>query len=205
MEKISLSNMDAFKVTGREAGEIFYGCNQDWYDTFWQRRSGCGPSVVAGIMMYRAWDGRARDKTEAVAWMEDAWKFVTPTKMGIPTVGMLLERVLTYGASKGMTVSHESLDVPEDRSLRPGDGKLAEYLASALSRDVPVAFLNLCNGEEHCLDEWHWVTVVGIERRDPDGHVMASLIDRGRFVTADMSVWLETTARGGGFLHFAMA
>ena len=31
MVKISLSDIDAFKVVDDETGETSYGCNQDWY------------------------------------------------------------------------------------------------------------------------------------------------------------------------------
>ena len=69
MEKVSLSNMGAFKIIDKVTGEIFHGCSQDWFGTYWQRLSGCGPSVVTNILMYRdnARDGRVRDK-EAVVY-----------------------------------------------------------------------------------------------------------------------------------------
>jgi hypothetical protein len=204
MEKVSLSNIDSFKIIDRDAGDVFYGCNQDWFGTAWQRLSGCGPSVVTSVILYRNSDGRAADKADAVSLMEEVWKFVTPTERGIPTSGMLLERVEAYAASKGFRVGYGILDVPEGASPRPSSDELALWLSGALGRDEPVAFLNLCNGEERSLDEWHWVIIVSVERREPDGHVIVGIIDRGAVATADLSVWLETTTCGGGFVHFEM-
>jgi hypothetical protein len=198
--------MDAFKITDRSTGEVFYGCDQDWFGTNWQRLSGCGPSVVANILIYngRDSDWRIEDKDAAVRFMEEVWKFVTPTNRGIPTTEMLLERVFSYGESKGMAVRHSDCGIPEEKSLRPSIGDVTAFLSGALERDAPVAFLNLCNGEEENLDEWHWVTVVSLEQRQYDGHVIATIIDRGKIIAVDLSVWLDTTNQGGGFIHFRM-
>ena len=207
MEKVSLSNMDAFKITDSGTGEVFYGCSQEWFGTDWQKLSGCGPSVVTNILMYQnhGAGGEPRDKASAVSLMEEVWKFVTPTRRGIPTVGMLLERVMSYGESRGVTICHSECDVPEEKSRRPSIDAVSSFLGEALGRDAPVAFLNLCKGEEHNLDEWHWVTVVSVERRESDGHFVIGIIDKGHILSVDMSLWLETTSCGGGFIHFRAA
>jgi len=205
MEKISLSNLDAFKITDSETGEIFYGCDQDWFGTYWQKLSGCGPSVVANILIYNGrGEGHVKNKNEAASFMEEVWKFVTPTNRGIPTTEMLLDRVRAYGESRGMTVGHSDCGIPEKKSLRPPMDDVTRYLSDALGNDAPVAFLNLSNGEEENLDEWHWVTVVSMERRDTDGHAIVKILDRGQLIAIDLSLWLATTSRGGGFIHFRM-
>jgi hypothetical protein len=136
--------------------------------------------------------------------MEEVWKYVTPSKRGIHTTEMLRERVAAYGASKGMTVSSARCEVPETKSLRPTPGEVTSFLEDALSRDIPVAFLNLCNGQEENLDKWHWVTVAAIETGDPEGRVPLCILDRGRIVKIDLALWLDTTTYGGGFIHFSI-
>jgi hypothetical protein len=204
MEKVSLSNMDAFKIIDCDTGEVFYGCNQEWFGTHWQRLSGCGPSVVANILMYSdcCADGHIKNKNDAATFMEEVWKFVTPTNKGIPTTDMLLKRISSYAESKGKTILHLGCDIPRGKLLRPHVEDVASFLGDALRSDIPVAFLNLCNGKEENLDEWHWVTVVSMERRESDEHAFIKIIDRGRIITIDLSLWLETTNHGGGFIHF---
>jgi hypothetical protein len=209
MKKISLSNIDAFKISDNDTNEVFYGCCQDWFGTGWQRLSGCGPSVACNIFMYHGRGDAAgdhiRNKRSCAAMMEEVWKYVTPTKRGIHTTEMLCERVMAYGASKGMLISSARCEVPEKRSLRPSPGEVASFLEDALTRDLPVAFLNLCNGQEKNLDEWHWVTVAAMETGDPDGRLPLCVLDRGRIVKIDLALWLDTTSCGGGFVHFSIA
>ncbi|MDR1137897.1 MAG: hypothetical protein LBK91_06200 [Synergistaceae bacterium] len=208
MKKVSLSNIDAFKISDNDTDEVFYGCCQDWFGTGWQRLSGCGPSVACNIFIYHARGasagGRARNKHSCAAMMEEVWKYVTPTKRGIHTAEMLRERVLAYGAAKGMTISSAICEVPKERSLRPSSAEVTSFLEDALSKDIPVAFLNLCNGQEKNLDEWHWVTVAAIETGDPKGRVPLCILDRGRMVKIDLALWLDTTSHGGGFVHFSI-
>jgi hypothetical protein len=207
MVKLSLSNIDAFKVADDETGEIFYGCNQDWYGSDWQRMSGCGPSVVAGILMYLRCDIAApgvKGKKYAISFMEEVWKYVTPTQRGIHTAEMLRNRVVSYCVAKNLKVASEVCGIPEERAFRPQMERVWAYMTDALSRDIPIAFLNLHNGEEENLDEWHWVTVVSAEQTEPNGNVVIGILDRGRALVADLSLWLNTTRYGGGFVYFSV-
>ena len=202
--KISLSDIEAFKIVDRATGEVFYGCSQDWFGTHWQKLSGCGPAAVTNILMYRnsVKDGSVRDKGTAESLMEEVWKFITPTTKGIPTVEMLLERVTSYGEARGKITLYRDCVVPREKSMRPSIETVASFIDDALGRDAPVAFLNLCNGDENTLEDWHWVTVVEMERRASDGRVIVNILDRGRKMPIDLSLWLETTTSDGGFLHF---
>ncbi|MDR1581303.1 MAG: hypothetical protein LBS35_13185 [Synergistaceae bacterium] len=207
MTKLSLSDIDAFKIADDETGETFYGCNQDWYGSDWQRLSGCGPSVVAGILMYLRRDiavPGAKDKKYAISFMEEVWKYVTPTQRGIHTAEMLRRRVVSYCAAKNLRVASAVCGIPEERVYRPQMKRVWAYMTDALSRDIPIAFLNLHNGEEKNLDEWHWVTVVSAEQAKPNGNVQIVILDRGHSLVVDLSLWLETTHYGGGFVYFSV-
>jgi hypothetical protein len=207
MAKLSLSDIDAFKVVDDKTGETFYGCDQDWYGSDWQRLSGCGPSVVAGILMYlrRGFAVPAvKGKKYAVSFMEEVWEYVTPTRRGIHTAEMLRKRVVSYCAAKNLRVDSAVCGIPEKRALRPQIERVWAYVTDALSRDIPIAFLNLHNGEEKKLDEWHWVTVVSAEQTGRNGNVEIGILDRGRAIAVDLSLWLDTTDYGGGFVHFSV-
>jgi hypothetical protein len=145
-----------------------------------------------------------KGKKYAVSFMEEVWKYVTPTQRGIHTAEMLRRRVVSYCAAKHLEVASEVCDIPEKRALRPQMERVWAYMTDALSRDVPIAFLNLHNGEEENLDEWHWVTVVSAEQARSNGNVEIVILDRGRALVVDLSLWLETTRYGGGFVHFSV-
>lgn len=40
----TISNIDLFSVLDENTNKTYYGCDQEWYATQWQRRSGCGPT-----------------------------------------------------------------------------------------------------------------------------------------------------------------
>ncbi|MDR3332814.1 MAG: hypothetical protein LBT08_09300 [Synergistaceae bacterium] len=213
MKNLSLKNIDAFKILDDDTREVSYGCSQDWFGTEWQRRSGCGPSAVSNIFLYLDYPGQSdarpngglSKKGVAETLMEDVWKYVTPTERGIPTTEMLCESVKSYGAARKFSIKCSHCEVPEDKELRPSNCELTEFLEAALSFDIPVAFLNLCNGDEKNLDEWHWVTIVSLEQKEPDEHIMVRILDRGAIKAIDLTLWLATTNNGGGFVHFSKA
>ena len=67
--------------------------------------------------------------------------------------------------------------------------------------DHPVAFLNLDNGKESKLDTWHWVTIVGIEYNKNE-ELYATIADEGLLKTIDLSLWINSTSKEGGFIYF---
>jgi hypothetical protein len=186
MKVRSISNPDLFKVLNQAKNENHYGCDQEWYSTEWQRFSGCGPTVASNIIYYlthKGQDSTARqDKvcmSECSALMEEIWKYVTPTSEGIPTTKMLIDAMLSYVTSKGLNFEHRFLDVPKEEDSRPTLPELVVFLESALSKDVPVAFLNLCNGEEQNLEGWHWVTIISLEYGKKEETIYVHILDEG--------------------------
>jgi hypothetical protein len=70
---------------------------------------------------------------------------------------------------------------------------------------LPVAFLNLCNGEETNLERWHWVTVISVEYEEIKQGVFLSIMDEGMIKRINLALWYETTTLGGGFVYFLSA
>ena len=152
-KKSSLSNIEALKVMDFATAEVFYGCDQRWFATEWQCSAGCGPSVASTILLYL--NRRNADRTPppndrklCAARMEEVWQYVTPTDRGIPSTEMFCNAICSYGTAKGLDFSCRICDVPEDTQSRPDFAALSAFLDAALTRDIPVAFLNLCNGDE---------------------------------------------------------
>ena len=203
----TILNLNAFKVLDESNHKIYYGCDQEWYTTEWQRCAGCGPSVATNIFMYLSHTGSTLEeysitKENCLLLMEEAWKYVTPTPMGIPTTKMFYEYVLAYTKTKGINVEYGFCDLPEDKSCRPTLLEVRQFIEGALSKDTPIAFLNLCNGDEKNLDRWHWVTIISLDYKENEDSADVTFLDEGFIKKIDLSLWYHTTTLGGGFVYF---
>lgn len=207
MMTMSISNPDLFKVITDEAS--CFGCDQEWYVSEWQRLSGCGPTAAANLIYYLTHNDPAlssqscfNDKTFCLSLMEEIWAYVTPTSEGVDTTKMFYESLLPYFQSKGIRVTYEFSDLPEDKALRPSFSEVLDFLIRAMQNDAPVAFLNLCNGDEDQLEEWHWVTIIALEYSENRETAFVKILDQGQIFTINLTLWYNTTALGGGFVYF---
>ncbi|MDR1481976.1 MAG: hypothetical protein LBI74_05060 [Synergistaceae bacterium] len=210
MKNISIPNIDYFKVLDAYTGEMTYGCDQEWFSTEWQRRAGCAPCVACNILLYlnraRTGDeGTPVQKKFCEEFMDEIWTYVTPTERGMPSTEMFCDDVRSYGEAKRDEIECVSFDIPNDAADRPTAGEVSTFLEESLANDLPVAFLNLCNGSEKNLPEWHWVTIVSMKQETRDSHIFIVIVDEGALKTIDLSLWLDTTSNGGGFVRFSYA
>ncbi|WP_026884658.1 hypothetical protein [Clostridium akagii] len=208
----SITNLKLFKVLDEGTNEMFYGCNQEWYGTDWQRRSGCGPSVASNIVFYLNNNKTISDaeknvntKNKCVSFMEEVWEHVTPTNEGIPTTKMFYDHVVAYTKSKGLNVKYGFCDVPEDKLLRPKLSKILDFLEEALIKDSPIAFLNLSNGDEKNLEPWHWVTIISLQFTENKKSAFIKILDEGLIKNINLELWYNTTTLGGGFVYLLNA
>jgi hypothetical protein len=208
---MSISDANLLRLFDANTQEACYGCDQKWYGTEWQRLAGCGPTTVCNIILYLNHTRPAfglkpvlGSKENALAFMEDVWNFVTPGRHGIPTTKMLYEAVLTYAKAKGSNVEYRVCDVPEEKSTRPEFADVVVFLKGALSQDAPIAFLNLCNGDERNLDSWHWVTLVSMDYEADGRRAFVHVLDGGLIKKIDLALWYHSTSLGGGFVYFTV-
>jgi len=204
----SISNLNVLKILDESSLKTYYGCNQEWYNTEWQRLSGCGPCVVSNIIIYLnlptcGLGQSINTKKDYLSLMEEIWEYVTPTKEeGIPTTKKLYEGVLTYTKAKELNVEYAFCDLPKDKFRRPQLSEVLFFLEGALLKDAPIAFVNLCNGEEKNLDAWHWVTIVSLEYAAAGNRAFITILDEGLIKKIDLGLWYNTTTLGGGFVYF---
>jgi hypothetical protein len=205
----SITKIDIFRILDEKTREIHHGCNQNWYTTVWQRLSGCGPSVASNLIFYLFHERFAIElgtnpisKKSFLDLMEEIWEYVTPTIKGISTTRMFFEAVLSYAKSKGLEIQYHVLDIPKNKANRPTLTEVIHFLKGALSQDAPVAFLNLCNGDEKDLDEWHWVTIISLESTENEDQVLIDILDEGQIKKINLGLWYLTTTKGGGFVYF---
>lgn len=205
----SIRNPALLEIYDDHSEAVYYGCDQEWYPTRWQRMSGCGPTAVTNLVYYRSRslgggeDGPVRPtKSGCLSLMQDVWRYVTPTMRGIPSTRMLCEGAAAYAEARALELELSVLDVPKERNLRPKFTELLRFLDGALRNDAPVAFLNLDNGEEKQLDSWHWVTIVSIEYAEDGRTAFVEVLDEGQIKKIDLFLWFCTTKLGGGFVRF---
>lgn len=204
MQNYKLLNPEVFHITD-ENGNMYYGADQIWYPTYWQRQSGCGPTSCSHLMWYLA---RTKQKCQSLApydgnkkntflkVMEDVWQYVTPGRMGVNRASIFTEGAKKYGADRNIQITSQVLDIPVKPFARPDIQTLVGFLNGAFTANLPVAFLNLSNGKIPHLDTWHWVTLIGF---DPVKRY-AVMYDQGECHEIDLGIWLSATALGGAFV-----
>ncbi len=191
-----------------EAGRTLRGADQEWYRDIWQRRAGCGPTAAAMILAYLSavcpsLAGMGPEEPGTVAgflpYMEAVWAYVTPGTRGLDRPENFTLGCRSFALSRGRAVLESRiLAVPRrGTGRRPTLSELRAFLARALDRDRPVAFLNYSNGDLANLDSWHWVTLIAAG--GGDGALSAGVLDGGEEKTVDLALWLETSLLGGAF------
>lgn len=185
-------------------GRKTLGCDQEWYALLWRRRAGCGPATAANLLTYLHRAGRlalpdGMGPEHPLALLDFCWDHITPTMRGLNTTRLFREGMDGLLARIGSPLRCRVLDVPAQAGARPGAAQAAAFSAQGLAAGCPVAFLNLSNGDVAELDEWHWVTVLGLD--DAQGFVKLDILDNTHRLRIGLDRWLATTARGGGFVY----
>lgn len=203
----AISNLDILKIYDDLSHKTYYGCDQQWYTKRWQRLSGCGPTVATNIIYYLLHRGEVysgsnscNGKAHWMSLMDEIWQYVTPTFRGIPNTKLFYEGIVKYSKAKAMNLMYSYCDIPKDKSSRPAFQEVIKFIDRGLSKDTPVAFLNLCNGDEKKLDEWHWVTIVSLEYPEEASSAFVEILDAGAILKVDLALWYETTKQGGGLV-----
>jgi len=200
--------LNLLRIQDSNSDEIYYGCSQKWYTTPWQRKAGCGPSVASNIVYYlenkQTNSKQIFSKEACASLMEKAWWYFSPKVGGISTTSMFCEAFLLYAKSKLLNVQFRVLDVPQDKCRRPKLAQVLSFLEEALEKDMPVAFLNLCNGAVKMLERWHWVTIVSLDKSEDGKRVFVDILDYGVIKKIDLGLWNDSTILGGGFVYFIL-
>ena len=209
MKTTSIQNLGLFKIYDEITQSSYYGCDQEWYTTKWQRISGCGPTVASNIIYYhnRTYNNSdlnnyPTDKNNCLKLMEEMWKYVTPTLKGVSSTKIFFNGLLAYSKSNGLNFKHDFIDIHKKRILRPEFNRLLSFLNDALCNDSPVAFLNLNNGAVEQLYSWHWVIIVMLEYSEDGSTAFTTILDEGVIKKVDLAQWFKTTTLGGGFVSF---
>lgn len=205
----SITNPELYEFMEADKKQIHYGSCQRWYPTTWQRLAGCGPCAASNIFYYLTRSQGSPQESfhsqrEWVDLMQELWKYVTPSLRGVHRLTMLFEPLLEFAQNKGIPLEYHLSEVPKEIYRRPSLEMVIAFLAEALDRNAPIAFLNWCNGQVKNLDRWHWVTIISLEFNEEKTSAYATILDEGRLKKIDLALWLKTTTQGGGFVYFSV-
>ena len=186
---------------------VLFGCDQDWFRGFWQRKAGCGPCTGANLILYLSRSGRLSlpmeitDRASFLVLMERSWEYLTPGMMGLNSPFLMQRGLDAYLESLGSPLRSRVLEVPAQEALRPSPAQAEAFIRQGLEAGSPVAFLNLSNGDIPGLESWHWVTVIGVSGTGEDAAL--DIYDNGKQLSVSLPRWLRATKRGGGFVYVA--
>lgn len=201
MTKKVLRNPEYFEILD-EDGLVYKGCSQEWYKKKWQKMAGCGPTTASNVVIYS--NKNKTSKNGALDIMNELWNYVTPTLKGVNTTKIFYEGFMKYADEIGRSASFKVLDIPKEKERRPSYETMFDFIESSLDNDVPLAFLNLCNGEEKCLYKWHWVTIISLEYEEDNCLAAVEILDEGMVKKINLPLWYETTTLGGGLVSFSL-
>ena len=194
--KAKIKNIDLMKVKDNE--NIYYGFSQEWYKDIWQQEAGCGPTVASSIINYynQIDNFKEVEIADAVKIMEELWYYLLPTYYGLNSVKLFYDGIKNYYNNKEVIIDYINVNIKDKPSL----DEIINFISKELSEDRPIAFLNLCNGEEKNLDKWHWVVVVEIFKEN--GEYFLNIIDDKKIKKINLSLWYGTMTNDGGFITF---
>ena len=185
------------------SGQVSWGANQLWYGDLWQRKAGCGPSTAASLIFYQKQKQRFLQRKPLLSsrqclldQMMEMWNYIQPGPGGVNRVSQFTEGLEKYRAAQNLNFEISALAIAEDPSQRCGWPQVSQFLETALKQDEPVAFLNLCAGEEKRIDEWHWVMISTL---NPETGII-TFLDESKIKEADLALWLRSTTKRGGFV-----
>lgn len=194
--KAKIKNIDLMKVKDNE--NIYYGFSQEWYKDIWQQKAGCGATVASSIINYynQIDNFKEVEIADAVKIMEELWYYLLPTYYGLNSVKLFYDGIKNYYNNKEVIIDYINVDIKNKPSL----DEIINFIGKEFSEDRPIAFLNLCNGEEKNLDKWHWVVVVEIFKEN--GEYFLNIIDDKKIKKINLSLWYGTMTNDGGFITF---
>ncbi len=194
--KAKIKNIDLMKVKDNE--NTHYGFSQEWYKDIWQQKAGCGATVASSIINYynQIDNFKEVEIADAVKIMEELWYYLLPTYYGLNSVKLFYDGIKNYYNNKEVIIDYINVDIKNKPSL----DEIINFIGKELSEDRPIAFLNLCNGEEKNLDKWHWVVVVEIFKEN--GEYFLNIIDDKKIKKINLSLWYGTMTNDAGFITF---
>jgi hypothetical protein len=202
-ERISLKSIQVLEY--KTFDKTVYGCDQNIYKQKWQRMSGCGPAAASTALIYMNTTRNLGlpylpgSENAVQQTMEDVWQYVTPSLTGINNIEKYVNGIKNLAEHYDILLECKTLNISRLKSNRPTHQTVYDFIKKGLLLDSPVAFLNLHPGSVSNLEGYHWTVIV--EMLSEEGSDLSVIIyEQGKSRKISLTLWLETTKRGGGFV-----
>lgn len=205
--KLTIQHPELVAVDGSD-GKIYFGGRAQWLPACHQRHLRDGAVVAAEVLSYLAatrsslWDlyppRDRRDQADFTALAGRVWeRFALDSKDQLDLQGFM-DGLVAYLEHAGHTLVFQVLDIPADREDRPSADRCQGFVADALERDSPVAFLTRKQQEDGSV-VCSWSLIV---QQNGSRVVLA---DDGAQRQLDLRLWRDASTLGGalvfGILH----
>lgn len=199
---VELKNIENFIIKD-EFGSQYYGGCDVWYADNKHKEIGNGAAVLSTMLAYihRGWEYfdslcsfNPKRKETFIKYMYDVLQFVSPGLIGI-MAGDLRKGAKKYAESRGFVFTSTEFSIPGPKMNRPEYRAMIQFIHDALSRDVPVGFINLGSGRVKNMTPNHWVIIVGLDAEEG----ILDVIDNGKRFNIDFKKWLKKSSMGGSF------
>lgn len=202
MERYCIKNPNFLSIIDENAKSgISYGLTQEWYIDDYQVLAGCGATVATSILVYyeQQRDFNLLKVKDVLPKMEKMWEFLPPIKgKGLNSTELFYKGIERYFDDIDKKIKYSFIDVNINNKISLD--KIIKYLKKEIENDRPVAFLNLCNGEEENLDKWHWVLVYELFKEGSE--YFLNIFDDREVKKINLSLWYKTITNNGGFVTF---
>ena len=187
-------------------GGYYYGGYQDWLteqgvSQFYANRS-CGVTAAANVMYYMATHISGKSalynqtgsltKAKFNAFQRSVYDYLNPSIIGVPTLNSMINGVVDYAASRGVTLT------PITSPASWTHSNVLNYMRTGLNAESPVLVLNW-NSPIADLD-WHWVTVTKIYGDNVSMYMVTS--NWGERETYDFNTWVNGSSVYKGTIYF---
>lgn len=147
----------------------YYGADQEWLRTGWERLSGCGPTTAALMMMYMAAAFPAccaalypyalpACRDEFAAYMQEVREYVKPGMMGLTDPKEFARDALEFAETRGGGFIAQQIRSQFSAGVAFG------FFKQALRHGYLPALLILRNPSPELKDfTWHWMAVTGCD------------------------------------------
>ena len=131
-------------------------------------------------------------KAKFNAFQRSVYDYLNPSIIGVPTLNSMINGVVDYAASRGVTLT------PITSPASWTHSNVLNYMRTGLNAESPVLVLNW-NSPIADLD-WHWVTVTKIYGDNVSMYMVTS--NWGERETYDFNTWVNGSSVYKGTIYF---
>ncbi len=181
----------------------YYGGDQHWFRHPMMKLGGC--STVCGCHLAAElalrfdlpalypYDSNSITKAQFNKFAKEMFKYIYPTRRGMPETRLFADGFTKYAASVGTAVSYASLDGGEPVEAAES------FLRKMLDGGHSVQYLLLEHAAPDIDDiEWHWFTVTGYDDTDGFDILFSTWGERRQLPLAHL--WDTAKAEKGGLI-----